>query len=781
MIKLPNARCFECPLLNEGEAVPGFGPEDADLIFVGEAPGQQEVIDGIPFVGQSGQLLHGMLDEVGFEGTLYKTNVVACRPPGNRTPTKKEIQCCAPRLRAELIKQKSKKIVSLGRTAHDFFNVPFQPGAVVKWHDYLVMPTWHPAYVLRDPTQGDVFKKTMERAAHGPFEFEIIPKPRLVWPQTPEILKQTLDTCPDDAWVAFDIETSNVQWYDSVRRPRDIVLMVQIAWREDWAVIVDLNLIHEHTNETLPILEKFFSRVKTCAHNGKFDTVFLEGQYQAHVHLDFDTMLASYVLNENLPFGLKTLVSLELGMLDYEEHTIQPFLRTKNDNYGKVPEPILAEYGAWDVVTTLRLRGIFEERLKAHGQLERPFEYPIMAASNEFHYSELRGIHIDMEQLQWMDVQFKGELDVLEKTIQDAAGKPDLNPRSTQQLAVLFYDELKFPPARVRKAGPRSTNKEVLQKLEGKHPIIEPLQEYRRIHKMHSSYVKNLNKFIAPDGRVHADFRIPGTEVGRISVADPALQTIPRPDDYYGAMIRSAFVGGPGMVLIVCDYSQAELRVFACEANEPFLIKVYSEGRDLHSEVAIGMYGPNFTKAQRVQCKMFNFSYLYGGNEHSFAKDAGLNIAVARQFVQDYNRLMPVGLEWKREQLRKLKRDGYVETIFHRRRHFPLITSANAEEARKACVHMPIASTANDLTMMSGIQIARQMPEYDVKRLNEIPGVVLEVHDSVIAEVPKDEADEIAAMMKQTMERVASEVYDQIPFKADADVSKRWCEPIPHP
>jgi len=210
-------------------------------------------------------------------------------------------------------------------------------------------------------------------------------------------------------------------------------------------------------------------------------------------------------------------------------------------------------------------------------------------------------------------------------------------------------------------------------------------------------------------------------------------------------------------------------------------LKVYRDGRDLHSEVAIGMYGEAFTKEQRVQCKMFNFSYLYGGNEYSFAKDAGLDIAVAKRFVRDYNNLMPEGLAWKREQFAKLKRDGYVQTRFGRRRHFPLLVSSNMDEARKACVHMPIASTANDLTLLSGIAIQKQLPEFNMQRLHEIPGVVLEVHDSVIVECPENEAEEVAQLMKDTMTKIAVDVYPQIPWVADADVSKRWAEPLPHP
>jgi len=465
------------------------------------------------------------------------------------------------------------------------------------------------------------------------------------------------------------------------------------------------------------------------------------------------------------------LARLEFGIPDYEDETIMPYLKTRNDRYSKVPANILAEYGVMDVVVTLRLKKLLEQRLKDEGLYEWPFMRVLMPAANAFVRIELRGLAVDREQLETIEQDFKVQLDKLIAEAREMTGRPALNLNSFQQVGVVIYDDLKLPQVRGRKIKPRSTNAAVLDKLKGKHPFIALMKTYRRVNKMRSSYAVNLLKQIGTDGRVHANFLIPGTEVSRLAVRNPALQTIPRPDDYYGALIRSAFVPKPGYVLVHVDYSQAELRVLACVSEEPFLIKVYQDGRDLHTEVAVAMHGEGFTKAQRVQCKMFNFSYAYGGTEYSFAQDAGLDLAIARRFVKDYNRQMPRALQYKRDQLKTLRKQGYVETIFGRRRRFPLIVNHNFDDARKACVHMPIASTASDLTLMCTTQL-----ELD----HNIP-VVLTVHDSIIAEVLVEDAEYAAEVMTDVMVNMGDKYLPQVPWVVDPEIKERWADPLPHP
>jgi len=285
---------------------------------------------------------------------------------------------------------------------------------------------------------------------------------------------------------------------------------------------------------------------------------------------------------------------------------------------------------------------------------------------------------------------------------------------------------------------------------------------------MNRSYLKNILKFAGNDGCVHPGALVHGTEVGRLSFRNPAIQTIPRPyEDVYGAIVRGSFAAPEGYKFVIADYSQAELRVAAVLSQDPFLLQVYRDGRDMHTEVAVGMYGEDWTHAQRVLTKMFNFSYIYGGSEFSFAQDAGLPINVARQFVTDYNEIMSGLAQFRRDQLAKARDDGFVVSPFGRKRRFPLITPTNLHEVRKASIHAPIAGSASDLTQLSLIRAVK----YGYH-------VVLTVHDSIGALAREEEAEETATMLRMIMIEVATEHFPEVPWEVDVDIRDRW-SPLP--
>lgn len=762
-VKAPKALCDRCPLRNE-PFVEHSGNREAQWVALGEAPGATEVIEGRLFVGQSGQLLAAAFSQGGADlNDSFLTNVVCCRPPNNRPPTDIEIACCKPRLDAELAETKA-PILALGVTACKALGIDFnQKGAWLKAANGRdTKPAWHPAYVLRKPDEAPVFLAEIASYLRGPQGTRDF-KPKVLKPCNPRELEEQLGQCADNAWVAFDIETDQIQWYSTPAKKRDSILMLQLAWNEEFGVVIYDDLLYDHMEETSRILNKFFARVRTVGHNAKFDAVFLRSHLGINPQVKFDTLLAQYILDENMPRGLKKIVALEFGMPDYEQELISGYLSSRNDRYSKIDPDALAKYGVLDVVCTLALQDVFEKRLRAFGQYNTPFMDIIMPASRALEEVELRGFLVDEDKLQIASQRLTEQIALAAETIRDVANKPELNPNSSAQLSQLLYVELKLPCPKSYKIKEGSTSAAALEELKGAHPIIEAIKEYRRAKKLLTSYVENVRDFRDLDGRVHGNFLIYGTEVGRLAVRDPALQTIPRADDVYGGFIRGMYVAKPGYKLVICDYSQAELRVMACYSREPFLLEAYRNNRDLHSEVAKAMYGPGYTKAQRVVCKMFNFSYIYGGSEYSFAESSGLPVEVARQFVRSYNANMPTALAWKKEQFERAQRDGYVETIFGRRRHFPLIVPENYEEVRKSCVHMAIASTASDLTLLSLIRLERE----------GIP-VVLSVHDSILAEVPEDKAFEAGTLMRNIMTGMGDTYLPQVPWKVDAEIRQSW-------
>jgi len=305
MRKAPKARCEECTLFPE-PYVPSYGPSDADFIVVGEAPGQLEAKEGKPFVGQSGQLLDAVVTEVGGDPEcVLKMNVVACRPPRNRTPTTKEIACCAPRLFGELAQVPVTKVLALGKTATTAFNLDWkQRGALYDRLGKVMMCAWHPAYVLRTPSEAPELMACLRRAVQDDWIVNAIPTPKTIWIKGLSDLEQWLAKCPDNAWVSFDIETDNVIWFDRPGTKADAILMMQLAWTEEFGIVIGDDLLYD-VPSIAPTLQAFFDRVRIIGWNCKFDCVFVKSHLGLRVQQDFDGYLAHYALDENLMHGLK--------------------------------------------------------------------------------------------------------------------------------------------------------------------------------------------------------------------------------------------------------------------------------------------------------------------------------------------------------------------------------------------------------------------------------------------------------------------------------------------
>jgi DNA polymerase-1 len=383
------------------------------------------------------------------------------------------------------------------------------------------------------------------------------------------------------------------------------------------------------------------------------------------------------------------------------------------------------------------------------------------------------------------------DIERLSTTLKEISGRSFLNPNSWMQLAECLWDDMKLVPnpncksnmdrRKKGKTDNRSTAEDALDHLASVNsksgrkvrdgvPFIDALVEYRRVAKLKSSYVDNLIEAAerSTDGRIHATANVHGTEVGRLSFNDPALQTIPRESDLYGRVIRSAFMAGPGNMLAILDYSQAEFRVFAAESKDPALLQAYRDGRDIHDEVARGLYGDGFTKEQRVMAKMWDFAWIYGGTEHSFAQDAGMPLDQASAWVGRFNERFPVAVAWKRDKFLEAKSRGYVSTRTGRRRRFPLITRENLEEVRKGSVHSIVAGGASDCTLLSLVEAERR-------------GIhcVLTVHDSIIIEEPEDLIEARTQELLEIMVATAAHYYPEVPWKVDVEIRRTWVERPP--
>lgn len=752
--KASGARCDDCPLKNES-FVPLYRPSTIEYIALGEAPGAEEVEQRRPFVGQSGKLLQAVMKAAGIDfETVMRTNVVACRPPGNRTPTPAEIEACSGRLSVELAEHPKAKVLALGKTAHlalGFDDTDY-------WHSNAI-GAYHPAYVLRMPNEIRPFYNSLLKAKHTAPGTEP-PAPRVY---VLNDLEEMLEGLPlllanGEEDLVIDLETDQVDWV------YDPILCVGLANSGDRAFIIPIELLNDATAKGYfkTFLAKYPGRIG--GHNVKYDANFLEYQLGTHIEPKFDTMLAHYCTDE-MPGGhsLKVLSALYFNAPDYEEELVQKHLRSRNDFYSKVPRDDLYKYCGHDVCFTFQLIPIMEDAL---GQTKLKDLYQLLLrAGRTLHTVEMRGMLLDTEHLEKVRDMLTKECAAHECTLNLIAGR-EINPRSPTQVAEVMYDVLKLPEGKGgRKVKPRSTDKAVLEALKG-NPFVDELRKYRKKHKLLTSYVENLLDKVDPNGRIHPDLNLIGTETGRLS---SFMHTIPRPGDpadelsYLGRHIRRSFVAEPGWKIGVIDYSQAELRVAAAVSGCAYLLDVFAQGRKIHAEISKEIFGPDYSKEQYVIVKMMDFSFLYGGNEFAMAETAKLPLEAARAMVRKLVSLTPELTEFKNAQFQLMCKQGYIETVFGRRRRMPLVTRDNRDEAMKVAINFPVQSSTSDLKLLSFCDAT----EASIATL-------LEVHDSIIITAPKGEIEEHCQRVRAFMIANGEKYFPQVKWEADIEISQRW-------
>lgn len=791
--KAPFADCSRCPLEPQPFCPPS-GEDGSKIIFVGEAPGANEVLKKEPFIGRSGRLLRGTIEQEaqGELPSIWITNTVLCRPPGNRAPVHEEVLCCSKRLEGELERNPDAVIIPVGASATESIMGARMPGKITSargcWYEIngrWIMPTYHPSYVLRAPKYATTFIKDIRKALRGPEEqMRFQEPPEYIVIKNYEELVETLEGFHDE-WFSFDYETSQNHFVF------DVSMMLGLYCKGHPAIIIPgdhpeapVDLLHDP--RTPGVLNRFWVRNHFVGHNAKFDIHFGFKDGITEMRVDFDTMLAHYALDEQKgTHGLKTLAREYYNVRDFDED-IKRYLPKRSADWRDIPFDFLCSYLAWDCTITLELKDDMERELKEQGLYDRCFRFPIMVHHELALEMEENGMRVDKEYLDMAQEQLETEADHYLWEMRDMAEDENFNPRSFKQVGDVLYDKLGVPLPNLRKINlqkggtaklnPRSTSKLALSEyailgekdeiIGYKHPFMDLLFKYRRVHKILSSYINNLQQYVGPDSRVHPFVFIHGTETGRISIRNPALQTIPRSStDRYGQLIRAAFIPEDGYVFIDADYSQAEIRAWAALNGDPFLIDIYENDQDLHTMVATAMFGEDHTKEHRMIVKKFNFAYIYGGG-FSVLVDSEIPQKEAAEFMERYNKNLSTVSLWRREQEKFMREHGYIESPFGRRRRYPIVTEQNKHDAVHAAYNMPVQSAASDITLLS----AHRLMKMGYK-------VVMCIHDSVIVEVPIEDAEHCRVEVAKVMEDVASEHFPNVKWKADAEVKERWAEP----
>jgi DNA polymerase-1 len=509
--------------------------------------------------------------------------------------------------------------------------------------------------------------------------------------------------------------------------------------------------------------------IAKVAQNGKYDMIVLGRHGLLFETLQFDTMIAAHLAGEKT-LGLKALVFNKLGI---EMTPITDLIGkgAKQLSMAMVDIAQASDYACADADMTLRIKQIMEEELVKE-QLWDLFKETEMSLVPVLVVMERNGVALDAEQLKSMSVSMGEELKRLESEIYNDAGR-SFNVNSSQQLAVVLFEELKLSKPRKTKSG-YSTDASVLEELRGSHPVIERILEYRQIAKLKSTYTDSLLSLINPEtGRVHTSYNQAGTSTGRLSSSEPNLQNIPVRGEM-GRKIRKAIVAQPGWFLISADYSQIDLRALAHLSGDRELIDTFLRDEDVHTATASRIFNVSpgeVTADMRRVAKTVNFGVIYGMSEYGLEQATEFNRAEAAQFIASYFEKYP-GVRRYLEQTKQQARDtGYVSTVLGRRRYIPEINSTNRqirEAAERMAINMPVQGTSADIIKLAMIHLHREMKQERLKSK-----MILQVHDELVFEVPPEELDTMKSLAMNLMQQ---SMKLDVPLKIDLKTGRNWGE-----
>ncbi|HSX53476.1 MAG TPA: DNA polymerase I [Patescibacteria group bacterium] len=399
-------------------------------------------------------------------------------------------------------------------------------------------------------------------------------------------------------------------------------------------------------------------------------------------------------------------------------------------------------------------------------------DFPIIPVLARMEYV---GIELNVDYLKDMAEQVDGMVSDFEQQIYGHADH-EFNIASPSQLADVLFTKLNLPTAGIKKGKTGySTAASELDKLRGQHPIIDLITQYREVVKLKNTYIDTLPKQVDENSRLHTTYALTVAQTGRLSSNDPNLQNIPVRTEL-GKRIRTAFVAAPEHVLIGADYSQFELRLAAYLCDDKELIRQFNEDIDVHTATAAEIYGrepEDVTKNMRRDAKAVNFGIMYGLGPHGLVQATGMGYAQAKEFIDKYFQVRPKLKGYIESVQEHARKDGYVETLYGRRRPTPDVHSSNfavREAAMRAAVNMPFQGTAADIMKMAMIAVDKELMKFDEK---DQPRMLLQIHDSILVECIASQAERVAKLLKDTMEHV---VKLSIKLTVDTDTGKNWGE-----
>jgi len=774
-------------------------------MIIGESPIATECVRGQLMTGAGAQVLKDTLQKVNMpykENEVYYTTAIKCAVPkkkGQKFPADAPVNC-REYLLAEIKTVKPSMILVCGATAiqtlmaNSKLKVTELYGRVMDGSLYdstlkstlaeldtmpQIIPIMNPGVLIHKPGDYKPFFSYMQLAATifkggeatdtGVTTWEVCDtkeKCVALWKHMMILFNEgKLEH------VSYDIETTGLD-YRTVE-----FLVLGICFEKNHAYVIP--------REMRQFVHNFLSGVpwKCIWQHGKYDKKVMWRRGLADISIDEDTMYMHYVLDETSAHDLGHLTKIFLNAKEYKYKMNQEWKNVELDTYPQYFEA-LCERVAVDVDYTLQLFNVLQEELDkpSNEPLKHVYKDILIPAANFLSRVEQNGCLINDKYLDILSVKYEALLQEINDKIDELAtpfwdpqlymqqtgaksASPKFKAGSPQQMAWMVFDRLKLKP-RVKKG--RSTGKDILESIEDAPLLIKKVLEYRRVQKEYSTYVLGLLDLRDEDGRVRTNFTLHITATGRLSSKEPNVQNQPSANGV--GNIRKSFIAPPGYVLGEIDYSGAELRWLAFLSKDETLLQIFKEGRNLHKETATKMFGPHFTKQEKMIAKALNFGIAYGREAPSIADTFNISIDEAQRHIDNWFKAYPGAhdyLQWCADQV---ELGNYLETPWGRRRRFGLVNPASLHSLQNEAKNFPIQSSSSDTLLWCCIQHEKEITEHGIRIIDLI-------HDSTLVEIPADPAviQWFGINMNKWMIDVPVELFDcPVPFKTDFEIGVNW-------
>jgi DNA polymerase-1 len=523
-------------------------------------------------------------------------------------------------------------------------------------------------------------------------------------------------------------------------------------------------------------LKKIFENpeIKKYGYKLNEDYVLLKELGINPANIYYDAEIAAYVINPTNKYTINDLsmeyLSIDINEFVEEEKSSKNEVKGQINFFDQVEENDNEKYEI--AMYAYVIGNLYEKTIKKLEEynsvdLFNNIEMPLLEVLAEMQFN---GMYADKDELIQIGEKLKEKLNILTTEIHELAGE-DFNINSTQQLGKILFEKLELPVYKKTKTG-YSTDVDILEKLKNKHPIIEKILEYRSLTKLNSTYVEGLLPYInEKTGRIHSYFHQTITATGRISSTEPNLQNIPTRIDL-GKQLRKVFKPKDGYVYVDADYSQIELRVLAHISQDENMVHAFLNGEDIHKQAASKVLGiplEEVTKEQRSSAKAVNFGIVYGISDFGLAEQLGITKKEAKKYIDQYLEKYSGINKFMEDIVERAKADGYVETLFHRRRYIPELSSNNymvRQFGSRAAMNTPIQGTAADIMKIAMVNLYKELKaqKLDAK-------IILQVHDELMVECKKEQSEIVQKILKECMEGA---IKLSIPLEVETSESENW-------